>query len=174
MVFLQPLSVLRLLVAILFLTGCSTQGGIYKENDHQHGEFSTSRTLLLPIAIAGVVVLAAGAASDSSRNQPRNSLVQRHSPTSFVTGNQQAIVVATTQGCGDWYVVENSSGFAMLQWFGGTSPVRGDTLVGDIGSFGMKDLLLNGQSTKAWVEDFMLTRSSVTEKITSRRCSFSQ
>jgi hypothetical protein len=117
------------------------------------------------------VILAAGAASNSSPNQPRHPLVQGHSPNNFATANQQAIVVATTQGCGDWYIVENSSGFAMLQWFGGASPLRGDTLVGDIGSFGMKDLLLSGRATRAWVEDFMLSQSSVAEKITNRGCS---
>jgi hypothetical protein len=170
------LSVLRLVVAMFFLASCSTQGGVYRENDPQHGEFSATRTILLPVAIAGAVVLVAAAASESSTNQSTNSSVRRHSPTNFATANnfattnQRATVVATTQGCGEWYVAENSQGYAMLQWFGGTLPTLDDTLVGDISSFGMKNLLVNGRATKAWVEDFMLSRSSAVEKIINRGC----
>lgn len=70
------LSVLRLVVAIIFLASCSTRGGVYRENDPQHGEFSATRTILLPVAIAGAVVLVAAAASESSTNHSTNSSVR--------------------------------------------------------------------------------------------------
>ena len=42
---------------LCLLQGCSTSGNFYKENDPQDGEFSVIRTILLPVAIAGVVVV---------------------------------------------------------------------------------------------------------------------
>jgi hypothetical protein len=48
------------LIAVISLVGaCSTNGEMYKEGDAKNGEFSTWRTVMLPFAIAGVVVGAA-------------------------------------------------------------------------------------------------------------------
>jgi hypothetical protein len=50
---------ISLIAAISLLGACSTNGEMYKEGDAQNGEFSTWRTVMLPFAIAGVVVGAA-------------------------------------------------------------------------------------------------------------------
>ena len=53
----DPMRFLSLVCVLSLLQGCSTTGNFYKENDPQDGEFSTIRTILLPVAIAGVVIL---------------------------------------------------------------------------------------------------------------------
>jgi hypothetical protein len=50
---------ISLIAAVSLLGACSTNGEMYKEGDAQNGEFSTWRTVMLPFAIAGVVVGAA-------------------------------------------------------------------------------------------------------------------
>lgn len=51
-----------LALSILYLNACSTQGGLYRENDPKHGEFSAVNTILLPVAVVGVVALGAALA----------------------------------------------------------------------------------------------------------------
>jgi len=77
-------------------------------------------------------------------------------------------VVYTKLGC-DYYVVSDTSGYDLLEWYGGRIPVDGDVLVGDIHSYGFKDLyaiptLGNVQSSRAWIEDYFLTADSVAQK----------
>ena len=82
----------------------------------------------------------------------------------------EGVVVATTRGCSGRYVVETLSGFTLLEWFGGADPSKGDKVIGDLHSFGMKDLLVNGRSSRAWVDDYMLSRDRVIEKLRDRGC----
>jgi hypothetical protein len=76
-------------------------------------------------------------------------------------------VVVWTGGCSSRYVVETPAGYVLLEWFGGHDPFKGERLVGELNSYGMKDLyvLPSGNSTRAWIDDFMLSRSSVVEKL---------
>ena len=53
---------LIMLLSLLYLTACSTQGGFYRNNDAKHGEFSTVNTILLPVAVVGFVALGAALA----------------------------------------------------------------------------------------------------------------
>lgn len=57
------------LISFLYTSGCSTQGGFYSEADPQNNEFSIVNSILLPVAVAGVVVGAVlvGAAISESR-----------------------------------------------------------------------------------------------------------
>jgi len=74
-------------------------------------------------------------------------------------------VVLKKSGC-DYYLVLTSKGYALLEWYGGNDPNRGDILVGDYESYGMKDIynLTSDQETRAWVEDYFLSKSSAIEK----------
>src|SRR5208282_2354491 len=47
-------------------------------------------------------------------------------------------IVHRVRGC-DYFMVETSSDFAILEWFGGHDPDKDDVLVGDLSSYGMKD-----------------------------------
>lgn len=46
-----------LIILLTFLTACSTSGGIYKEGDPSHGEFSAEKTVLTVIGVIGTALL---------------------------------------------------------------------------------------------------------------------
>jgi hypothetical protein len=52
-------TILLLLVSVL--VGCSTSGGMYKEGDAEHGEFSAGRTALTILGIIGAAAVAKNA-----------------------------------------------------------------------------------------------------------------
>lgn len=71
----------------------------------------------------------------------------------------------TSGGC-SWYLVETPSGLALLEWYGGNTPVKGDVIVGDYESFGMKKLynLTKDTETSVWVDNFWLSKDRGIEK----------
>ncbi len=74
-------------------------------------------------------------------------------------------VVLKKRGC-DYFVVLTNSGYALLEWYGGNDPDRGDVLVGDYDSYGMKDIynLTDEVELRVWVEDYLLSKPSAIEK----------
>ena len=76
----------------------------------------------------------------------------------------KGVVVLYKPGC-DYYIVETTMGYALLEWYGGNDPSEGDTLVGDYESYGMKDIynISADSETKVWVEEFWLSKGSVLE-----------
>lgn len=79
----------------------------------------------------------------------------------------KGVVVAK---CRDWMVVSTNMGFALLQWFGGNDPSRGDTLVGDYENYGMKGIfnLSADKDVKVWVEDYWLSKDRAIEKFSDK------
>lgn len=65
-----------------------------------------------------------------------------------------------------YYIVETPLGYALLQWFGGSTPSRGDVLVGDYETYGMKDIfnVTQDSETKVWVDNYWMSKSRVTER----------
>lgn len=80
-------------------------------------------------------------------------------------------VVLTKSGC-DYYIVETFSGYAILQWYGGSYPSQGDILGGDFDSYGMKTLynVSSGSETKVWVDSYWMPRSTAIEKYYEKCC----
>jgi hypothetical protein len=56
------------ILSISYLNACSTQGGFYQENHPVHGQFSPEATILLPIAVVGVVALGAAMTQGGNRH----------------------------------------------------------------------------------------------------------
>lgn len=77
----------------------------------------------------------------------------------------KGVVAYIKSGC-SYYIVETQMGFALLQWFGGSSPSRGDVLAGDYESYGMKDIynLTQDSETKVWVDNFWMSKDRVVER----------
>lgn len=82
--------------------------------------------------------------------------------TSFAA---KGVVVYIKNGC-SYYIVETNMGYALLQWFGGSSPSRGDVLAGEYESFGMKDIynITQDSETKVWVDNYWLSKDRVVER----------
>jgi hypothetical protein len=70
------------------------------------------------------------------------------------------VVVYETGGC-DYFVVSTISDYAVLEWYGGALPARGDVIVGNFESFGFKDVFnaTQDRSMRVWVEDYWLSSS---------------
>ena len=84
----------------------------------------------------------------------------------------KGVVVYNKSGCNSRYVVKTNMGYAILEWYGGNDPSEGDTIVGDIDSYGFKDLynVTQDAAMKVYVEDYMLGKSSLTEKFFEKFC----
>ena len=67
---------------------------------------------------------------------------------------------------GDYYVVDTTSGYSVIEWYGGVIPAEGDRILGDLNSYGFKDVYVahRGES-QVWIEDFMLDEDGAIEKI---------
>ena len=54
----------------LAVQACSTNGGMYKENDPVNGDFSVWRSLALPFAVIGVAAVGAAAGAAAVTPEP--------------------------------------------------------------------------------------------------------
>lgn len=95
-------------------------------------------------------------------SQPRVS----SSPTG--SGN----VVALTSSHCDYFVVKsNTSDYAVLEWFGGPTPSRGDQLAGSWATYGFATIndLTQGSSMRVWIDDYDLSESRAVQ-LFNQRC----
>jgi hypothetical protein len=83
---------------------------------------------------------------------------------SSLASAEKGEVVHYKSGC-DYYIVDASMGYALLEWYGGNDPSEGDTLVGDFDVYGMKKIynISADSETQVWVEDYMLSKDSAIE-----------
>lgn len=93
-------------------------------------------------------------------------------PAPAMADPDKATVVYNKSGCRDRYVVETSAGYAIVEWYGGNDPSEGDVLVGEINSYGFKDLHneTRDRSTRVWIEDYALSKSSLQSKFFEKFC----
>ena len=77
----------------------------------------------------------------------------------------KGVVVLKKSGC-DYFLVETTVGFALLEWYGGNDPDVGDTIIGDFEAYGFKDVhnLTSDAELRVWVDDFWLSKSRAIEK----------
>jgi hypothetical protein len=87
--------------------------------------------------------------------------------------SKKGVVVYNKSGCKSRYVVETNMGYAILEWYGGNNPREGDVIVGDIDSYGFKNLynVTRDVSLRVYVEDYMLGKHSLTAKFFEKFCS---
>jgi hypothetical protein len=81
---------ISLISIISLVAACSTNGEMYKEGDAKNGEFSTWRTVMLPLAIAGVVVGAAAVGAAAAQPAYVDQPVAWRNPYKASTGNDQS------------------------------------------------------------------------------------
>ncbi len=77
----------------------------------------------------------------------------------------KGVVVYIKGGC-SYYIVETTMGYALLEWHGGNTPSRGDVLVGDYESYGMKDIynVTADSETRVWVDNYWMSKSRAIER----------
>lgn len=78
-------------------------------------------------------------------------------------------VVKRVDGC-DYYAVYVPSGYAVLEWYGAADPDVGDWISGSFKSYGFHTFFINsGEETRAYVEDWGLSREEALEQL-SEHC----
>ena len=77
----------------------------------------------------------------------------------------QGTVVLYKSEC-DFFIVKTPKGYALLEWYEGAEPDEGDTITGNIETFGYQDIYNNSkkENTHVWVEDYYLRKEKVVEK----------
>lgn len=80
---------------------------------------------------------------------------QAYSQTVGVVG----VVVVGEGKCSkrDRIVIETNMGFSLVEQYSGNFD-RGDKVVGEINSYGIKDVLVNGRSGRVYVDDYMASK----------------
>ena len=83
-----------------------------------------------------------------------------------VPASTKGIVTHRISGC-DYFIVETSSDYDLLEWFGGYDPDKGDSLIGDFESFGFHDIYdkTSDQDLNVYTEDYDLSKSDALEKL---------
>jgi hypothetical protein len=81
----------------------------------------------------------------------------------------KGVVTHRVSSC-DYFVVQTANGYALLEWYGGNDPDKGDVLVGDFEAYGMKDVfnITSDDELRVWVEEYWLPRSRVLEKLVDK------
>lgn len=79
----------------------------------------------------------------------------------------KAIVVAK---CRSYILVQSNQGYGILEWYGGNDPDKGDVVVGDLESYGIKDAfnITADSNTRMWVEEYWLSRSRAVDKFSDK------
>jgi hypothetical protein len=58
-------------------------------------------------------------------------------------------------------VVQSSKGYALLEWYEGTDPDKGDSLIGNFETYGFHQLIVNDDddsTVRVYVEDYGMMR----------------
>ncbi len=77
-------------------------------------------------------------------------------------------VIFKRSGCGGYFLADgDSGGIYILEWYGGHEPSQGESIVGEIRSYGFKNVFYpdSGATGRVYVDDYMLSRSTAVEKI---------
>jgi hypothetical protein len=81
----------------------------------------------------------------------------------------EAPVALVTTDCHDYFVVDlGGKRYALLEWFGGYRPEKGDILVGDFSHFGAQDMTVKGRRLRVYVEDYDLTQDAINDKLADK------
>jgi len=73
-------------------------------------------------------------------------------------------VVKRISSC-DYFMVNATGGYAVLEWYGGHDPDSEDLLIGNFETYGMHDILDDtaDESITVWTEDYALSRTRALE-----------
>lgn len=76
-------------------------------------------------------------------------------------------VVAAIRGC-KYFVVEQGASYSLVEDWLCSRPRRGDTGYGDVSSYGIKEVTLDGSRCSVYVDDWLLGKSRALEKLADK------
>ena len=85
-------------------------------------------------------------------------------PTASVAEN--AFIIASQGDC-DYFIADGKRGLYLLSWYDGHRPAKDDVIIGDIGSYGTKDVYYPKQDRegRVCVEDYFLSSESAMKQL---------
>ncbi len=87
-----------------------------------------------------------------------------YSDTYSGLGRNVGVVAFYPSGC-DYFLVETSLGYTLMEWYSGHDPSEGDVLYGNLNSYSFKDITdSNGNNVHVWIDDYMLSKSRALSK----------
>lgn len=68
---------------------------------------------------------------------------------------------------GDHYVVDTGRGCSVVEWYGGGISSESDKVVGDLNSYGFKDIYnqTTGKEIRVYIDDYFLNEDDAIERI---------
>jgi hypothetical protein len=88
------------------------------------------------------------------------------SPAAFAADGK---VMLVTVKCHDLFVVETGEKrYALLEWYGGYRPEKGDIVTGNFAHFGVQDMAVGRQRLRVWVDDYDLTQDQINDKLADK------
>ena len=75
------------------------------------------------------------------------------------------IVVVGERGCQrrDYIVIDTAMGYVYAQQYAGNFD-KGDKVVGELNTYGFKDVRVNSSTGRLWIDDFAMSKTRVSEK----------
>jgi len=78
-------------------------------------------------------------------------------------------VVLVTVDCHDYFVVDlGAKRYALVEWYGGYKPEKGDIVSGDFTHFGAQDVTVKGRRLRIYVEDYDLTQDAINDRLADK------
>jgi hypothetical protein len=107
------------------------------------------RNILITLAAGGIVIGSQGALVFAAPEET----------------NQTLATVTMMHDLCDYFIVETDAGFCIFEWFGGSVPIEGDVLRGDLDSYGFQNAYNVTQAAEitAYVEEYWLGREEAIE-----------
>ena len=77
----------------------------------------------------------------------------------------QGQVIVGERGCSkrDYIVIATNLGFVYAQQYSGSFD-KGDVVVGELNSYGFKDVLINNSSGRLYIDDYMMSKTRAADK----------
>lgn len=74
------------------------------------------------------------------------------------------VVLEDTPSC-DYFIVETSGGYSLMEWYGGVTSIwEGDKVFGNLESYGMETIQIEGRGEmRVWIEDYWAGRNTTLE-----------
>src|SRR5262245_24666712 len=78
----------------------------------------------------------------------------------------KAVVVLYLSGCKSYFIADGPKGYYLIEWYGGYDPSKGDIIIGDIGSYGFKNVYYPKQDRegRVYIDDYLLSKGSAIDK----------
>lgn len=78
-------------------------------------------------------------------------------------------VMLVTVKCSDLFVVEmGEKRYALLEWYGGYRPEKGDIVTGNFVNFGVQDMYVGQRRLRVWVSDYDLSQDQINDKLADK------